>query len=430
MRPRNLCLLGLIAGVLAAPAAATFPGANGSIVYSIARVLPDNYVDFDICDTTADGGTARRVTTSLDHQDLSPAPSADGTRLAFSREPATSEGGVHLFVSRADGTSPKDLRTSGFEPAWSPDGRRLVFSAGDLYLLDLTTARRTILFNPTGAGARASGAEWSPDGALIAFTYTRADQPAAVYTIGLDGRNLARLTEGGGPTWSPDGSMIGFSNRHGDIYTARRDGTDIRVVTAGPALDFAPSWSPDGTKIAFVRVSEKRNRYSRAGGAETDIYVVSAAGGVPRNATRTPFNESEPSWAPRQSSSHSATTPCTVRGTSRADLLTGSSRPDVVYAGAGADVLRGGRGADLLDGEGGPDRLAGGPGDDSLAGGASADRLAGNAGSDRIFGGAGSDRIDARDRRRDVVDCGRGQDQVTADYRDRIRRNCERRVLG
>jgi dipeptidyl aminopeptidase/acylaminoacyl peptidase len=350
-------------------------------------------------------------------------------RLAFSRDNADSEGSVHVFVAQANGTGLKDLRTVGFDPAWSPDDRRLTFSARDLYLMEIATGLRAVLFNPTGPDARASQAEWSPDGQSIAFTYSRADQPAAVYTIAVDGSNLSRVAEGAGPTWSPDGSRVAFSRGQGDIYTVGRDGGNARAVTEGPAMDFTPSWSPNGREIAFVRASRQRSRYNRAIGVETDIYVVSASGGIPRNITRSPFDELQPSWALRPSASHSASTPCTVRGTSRADRLTGSRRPDVVYAGTGADVLRGGRGADLLDGESGHDRLAGGPGDDSLAGGAGGDRLAGNAVSDRIFAGPGSDRIDAQDRRHDVIDCGPGRDQVRADYRDRLSRNCERRVL-
>jgi hypothetical protein len=41
-----------------------------------------------------------------------------------------------------------------------------------------------------------------------------------------------------------------------------------------------------------------------------------------------------------------------------------------------------------------------------------------------VNGGAGNDDISARDARRDVVDCGRGSDRVTADRID-VLRHCE-----
>lgn len=427
---RSRWLIALVAGaVLVTPASATFPGPSGSIVFSIGRVLPDGEFDFDICGTAVDRRAPRRVTSSFYHDELNPAASADGLRLSFERHDVGSEGNLYLFIAQSNGRNLRNLRTTGLDPAWSPDGRQLVFSAGYLYLLDIATGRKTILFIGTGAHTL-SGADWSPDGMSIAFTYQRGE-PSAVYTIAADGSNLSRVVEGWSPSWSPDGSRIAFSHGRGDISTVRRDGSDVRAITEGSEMDFWPSWSPDGSEIAFVRVSGLRSRHNRAIGAETDIYVVSTTGGAPRNVTRSPFDEIQPSWAPRPTSSPvGATTPCTVLGTSRVDLLRGTGGPDVTYAGAGADVLRGGRENDLLDGETGRDLVDGGPGDDMLAGGAGADRLDGGSGSDSIYGGSGSDRIHARDRRRDLIDCGPSRDRVVADRRDRVRRNCERKILG
>jgi hypothetical protein len=51
-------------------------------------------------------------------------------------------------------------------------------------------------------------------------------------------------------------------------------------------------------------------------------------------------------------------------------------------------------------------------------------RLQGTRGRDRLRGTRWRDRIDARDRSRDVVDCGRGRDVAIVDRRDVVRR-CE-----
>lgn len=107
----------------------------------------------------------------------------------------------------------------------------------------------------------------------------------------------------------------------------------------------------------------------------------------------------------------------TRTGTRKADKLTGTVRGDRLLGGRGADLLRGGPGDDCLLGEQGNDRLDGGPG---------ADLLDGGPGSDRIKGGAGNDRVEARDKRRDSIACGAGIDQVTADRKDRVARDCER----
>ena len=62
------------------------------------------------------------------------------------------------------------------------------------------------------------------------------------------------------------------------------------------------------------------------------------------------------------------------------------------------------------------DILRGGPGNDWLSGG---------PGRDVLLGGAGNDAFDAVDGARDVVRCGSGYDQVTADRLDVVSRDCE-----
>ena len=96
---------------------------------------------------------------------------------------------------------------------------------------------------------------------------------------------------------------------------------------------------------------------------------------------------------------------------------------------SGTDQLAGTAGNDTLDGGDGDDVLRGGAGDDRLSGGSGNDRLSDDRGSDRLTGGAGDDRINARDARRthdrrDVVDCGAGDDTALVDSDDVVR-NCE-----
>jgi hypothetical protein len=90
----------------------------------------------------------------------------------------------------------------------------------------------------------------------------------------------------------------------------------------------------------------------------------------------------------------------------------------------GNDALRGGPGRDRLYGNGANDLLIGGPGADALNGDGGNDRLVGGGGIDRFFGGPGNDVIDARDGRREIIDCGPGRDRLIADEKD-VRRRCE-----
>jgi hypothetical protein len=95
--------------------------------------------------------------------------------------------------------------------------------------------------------------------------------------------------------------------------------------------------------------------------------------------------------------------------------------------GAGMEGVVGGSGNDRLTGNGAANLFAGGPGADVLQGAGGRDVLLGGAGRDQISGGggvdiisgeAGYDSIQSRDRTPDVVDCGAGVDDVTADVID------------
>lgn len=68
----------------------------------------------------------------------------------------------------------------------------------------------------------------------------------------------------------------------------------------------------------------------------------------------------------------------------------------------------------------GRDRLIGTANRDLLGGGAGPDYVKGGRGADRIRTQGGSDTLRVRDRRRDFVQCGPGEDRVAADRRDRL----------
>ena len=110
------------------------------------------------------------------------------------------------------------------------------------------------------------------------------------------------------------------------------------------------------------------------------------------------------------------------------DCLLGMTGDDRIYGGDGADILYGGSGRDLLVGGSGGDRLLGGRGRDVLLGGRSHDVLKGGGGRNRYRAGGGRDEIDARNRVRDIVDCGGGRDVARVDKVDKVKR-CERLIV-
>ena len=91
---------------------------------------------------------------------------------------------------------------------------------------------------------------------------------------------------------------------------------------------------------------------------------------------------------------------------SGADRIYSDQGDVTISAGAGNDVVSAVGGKAVVAGRGGNDRIRTGPYDDQVNGG---------PGSDSIDSGAGDDVIKVKDKRRDRVQCGAGNDRVFAD---------------
>jgi TolB protein len=91
------------------------------------------------------------------------------------------------------------------------------------------------------------------------------------------------------PRFSPDGRTVAFaSDRLGAraIWLSRPDGSGLRqLVTLGEH----PAWSPDGQSIAYTSGLDV--------GSQTDIFVVSMLGGLPRRLTFDPADDRQPAWS-------------------------------------------------------------------------------------------------------------------------------------
>ncbi len=98
----------------------------------------------------------------------------------------------------------------------------------------------------------------------------------------------------------------------------------------------------------------------------------------------------------------------------------------IAAADDGNDQLIGSEGDDTLVGSGGNDRLNGGAGNDTLVGGDGSDNLIGGKGKNRYDAGAGNDVVNARNKKKETVNCGKGRkDKAKVDKSDRVR-GCER----
>ncbi|GAB4539914.1 MAG: hypothetical protein Fur002_05810 [Anaerolineales bacterium] len=162
-----------------------------------------------------------------------------------------------------------DLPEGACQPAWSPDGKRLVFTSpckgmdetypnSSLYIINADGGEITPV--PTIPGGDFDPA-WSPDGKTIAFTSLRTGQ-MEIFLLNVADLSTAQITsnkigsESRQPAWSPDGAQIVYAAKRFGVYQIfmmNANGSDQKqIVRSGTSFsDYLPIWSPDGELILF-----------------------------------------------------------------------------------------------------------------------------------------------------------------------------------
>lgn len=285
-----LALLALAAS--GPPAAAAFAGRNGVVSYD------GRWSGHGLISLRRPTGFPRLRQIRAPGRPVDPAFSPLGRRIAF----ATSG---QIWAMDADGADQRQITTGlvpSADPAWSPDGARLVLTTGtagarDIYRIDAAgSGLRRLTRSPADETAPA----WSQRG-TVAYVRTTPRGDGDIRVMNADGGGKGALTHGKlddrAPAWSPDGRQLAFTRgtrSRRDIYVIRADGSHLRRLTSLTGLSqgvSSPAWSPDGRSIAFTM----GRRGSRA------LYVVPSRGGRARRVSPRTADATSVDW---QSAGH------------------------------------------------------------------------------------------------------------------------------
>ena len=183
------------------------------------------------------------------------------------------DGYAHLFAY-IPGQLALTRLTSGtsddIAPAPSPDGERIAFASNrsgfwDLYLLDMSSGEFTQLTDtPDYEGAPT----WSPDGSFLAFeSYVEDNLEIVVGPADDPLNNAVRLTTSSAsdhsPAWAPDGRRIAFISNN-EVIVADLDRTDSgrfrNLSNTDLASESHPVWSPNGQHLSWASSSQDIGR--------------------------------------------------------------------------------------------------------------------------------------------------------------------------
>ena len=435
MRRHMWLVVAVLALAAATPAGATFPGANGALVFSGVDAVSHTVQVYRM----APGGPTPTRLTAPSGQVYNECPSwsADGRLIFFDRLDRSTTNPAHIYRMNAAGgsrtlvddeTAPTHLcpavnrsgtRITAIE--YAADGSEGIVSmnadGSDRQIVAAAAANQDNYaphFAPSGSRILFNQVTWDANNNIQRSDLLIVDPPGRPQNITQNGSELYFS-----PSWSPDAStVLAVRGAAGDeIVRMSASGSNIRMLVKVPGATLSsPTFSPDGSKIAYTQCVGDCGDPSLQGTGSiwvmnadgsnvTQILAQATAGVQPDGNLDWGVGAAPPRCLGRRATIVAAAGGGPTRGTRGNDVIVGSKGADRISSGAGRDLVCSRGGADLVNTGAGADRVSAGPGDD---------RVTTGGGADSVNPGSGRDR----------VDCGAGHDRAHGDGGDRLSR-CE-----
>ncbi len=299
------------------------------------------------------GGIAIDLTKDSQYDNYQSSFSPNGELIVFRSE----RDGGGIFLMGSTGESVRRLTNFGFNPVWSPDGKKVLFATesvmhpysrltrSQLWTMDIDAGKLEKIYD--GDAVQPS---WSPNGKWIAYWgLPLGTGKRVIYIISSSGGKPEMITNdeyiNWSPTWPPDNKYLYFSSNRGgsmNLWRVRIDGGSGKPVS-GLEPVITPSlfcqmarFSNDGKKIIYVSSELRDNVYkvvfdpnaektvglpipvtngtkqylypsispdnkwiaSSSTGQQEDIYIMSTDGTEISKLTNDKFKDRGPNWSP------------------------------------------------------------------------------------------------------------------------------------
>ena len=230
--------------------------------------------------------------TSLPGAETQPSFSPDGKQLVYVWRGENGENPDLYIQSLQDGSNRRITvdPAEDLSPAWSPDGLRIAWLRNGrtetaIYVTRVSGGVHGKITDvyPNSLESLGRHLDWSPDGAyLAAADKTRPEEPFHIVLIrAQDGVKTVvtlppdRVIGDMSPTFSPDGKSIAFlralSTGITEVYVVPREGGSPQRMTSDNRNARSIAWTPDGRWIVFA--SDRRRNSA--------LWRVRASGGEP-----------------------------------------------------------------------------------------------------------------------------------------------------